>query len=217
MNEAMETYSKKIDPFDPIYNQPRKNNRFMQMNKDCEYFRVPCESSKTGYKVQSVYKGIYYQSDEKAEDKKKHHMHFILLYFLAISAFFIGSLLPYHYNRVWYVGMIEFIILVSFSYVLVVFITHLFTDLKMTEYIFKTTISNRLKGCKFTYFMLFICLIAITIDVIFEMSRGNVILGQFAGIMVLFVSAKIMNELWKLENSVVYRSWISKDTIDDFR
>ena len=199
-----------INPLDPAFDKPGKTHRFYRMNKDCDYYRIPCGECKKGYKTVSVYRGMYYQADESSEESKRRNIAFALGLSFAFMMFLISSIIPYEYNALRYAGIMEGITLVSFSFVLVKYIISLFTDSRMTEYVYKTTALSLTRGCMFTLVMLVLCLVGVIIGIV---SLPDELPYYILAFFLFTLSAGGMYFLWKLLKGVSYTSWKSRETL----
>ena len=202
-----------IDPRDPIFDQPRKSKKYSQMYEDFEFHTVQFPETKKGYKTVGVYKGMYYQIDLEPDELKRYRIKFSAV-FLVILAVFIGlCILPYSYNSNSLVGIIEGLTAVSFAYVAVSWIVYLITDKKMTIYFYKSS-SGKLKvSCSIAAIMLGISAVATLISLI--RNSGDEVLASVSAIMGFILCAAGMIFLYKMEDQLPYKSWMSEDTLDD--
>lgn len=129
--------------------QDRKARR-AGIYEDCEFYRVPKEDGKDGFRTVSVYKGVYYECGQTPEEKRSYRFKFTLFYLLLTGFFLFAVSRPYEVNRVWYIGLLEGLMLTSLVYVLVVWILYLTAEKRMRAYLYRMTSRRLIRACEIT-------------------------------------------------------------------
>ena len=212
MAYKIEKYNQKIDPLDPKFDQPREIKKNRKLFEGWEYYKVPTDKNRKGYKTVGVYKGKYYEADQSSKEKKIYRVKFSAVFLLTALILVIACILPFNYNMVWYVGIAEMFTFVCMVYVLVSFIIYLTSEDKKTEYLYKTTSRNLIYSTTATTILSSIVTIMAAASIL--LSSGEFAIAELTGIALFSACAVGMNYLSNAEKGIKYNEAFSHDTLE---
>ena len=210
MSEHQFRNGQRTKPADSDFSAPRKGGRFSRMNEGWEYYRVPSEKSRKGYKNVGVYRGVYYKADREPGQITRHRLTIAGILLFVVISFVINCIQSYSYNAVWYVGLAEALTIVSLTHTAIVLVLYLVAEKEMTVYIYNQTSRGLINACAIAAFLLGACALSSVTSLIISGGSFQEYLTGGAGFSFL---AACMVFVRNAELSLPYRSWQSTDTV----
>lgn len=186
----------------------KQKDRMKDLYEDCEFYRVPKEGKK-GFKTVSVYCGQIYQADQTPQERRSYRIRFSVILVAIFVLYAVCCICSNPFNYTLYVGISEGLMLIGFSYILVVWIIYLTAEREMRAYLYRMTSRRLIRACEIATIFAGLCTgtVLIWIPISGFASVGSALLTT-AGLALCGAGTRYLG---KMEAAVPYKVWQSTE------